>query len=654
MQTPATICGKYEIVEELGSGGFATAYRCAQPSLGRFVVLKIFDAGLAQSEGIKQRIRREAKATSFVNHPGVVKIFDHGFLEDGRPFLVFELIDGETLSSHLRSHGALSQSEVRCLFVQLSEALRAIHEADVVHRDLTPSNIMLCKDGSEHPDGPRVKILDFGLVRPSGRWGNNTVALTGIGYTVGSPNYMSPEQCFAAEADNRSDIYSLGCVMFEAWTGRTLFCGDEVEVMRAHVYLPVVLEQSNSRDIAEKSLALIIMRCLEKEPRNRYQTCDDVLRDLASESVVWLPRAASNMYARKKQPAASGGIGGPFAKRKTWLTFATVLCCLALLVAFVPSRRLSPRTEVIPVVASASGGSPREEKTSLTGPVYHTNYMRMRPLKDAPPCVLSGEFVGLDGGRYSQLVSLRDKVLTLITAAKRDDIQKKLFAVKSDGTYFIGTSRKYTEVRPGGEKRIHGPIYLLDYVTQVERQVLQDKRYQAGKFPIIEEGLCLNTSPSSDLYGSSIATYSLTDGTKDPLSVMYVFQIGDKTKLIEVGPIQGADGQFAFNSKNELLVSAQLPESRGLTILKFANGKLLPVCNFAEPIWCWNLDANDDIMFVARHGELGRVNTNNHQVERLSHGGLRISQFCDLTISRFCVLSPTCLARLDSGGKPAD
>jgi len=222
--TPGKRVGPYEIVGPLGSGGMGEVYRAKDERLAREVAIKVLPSRVAGDEGFLGRFEREAKAVAALSHPGILAIFDFG-TEGGLTYAVTELLDGETLRARLTS-GALPARKAVDLAVQIARGLAAAHDKGIVHRDLKPENLFVTRDG-------RVKILDFGLARaveaPSGENATQTptrVELTSPGAVLGTVGYMSPEQVRGAAADARSDIFSLGCVLYEMLTGTRAFSKD--------------------------------------------------------------------------------------------------------------------------------------------------------------------------------------------------------------------------------------------------------------------------------------------------------------------------------------------------------------------------------------------------------------------------------------------
>jgi serine/threonine protein kinase len=221
LQPGAILGGRYEVVSLLGVGGMGVVYRVNQIFLDKHFALKTI--GKLQTSDTKiRRFQLEARAAFAVNHPNIIAVNDFGLLDDGTPFLVMELIEGQTLTDRLKEKGGkLAITDVIQIFVQACFGLAYAHENGIVHRDIKPSNIMILNGIPLSSEGS-VKIVDFGIAKFAQHDDGEVQALTKTGEIFGSPLYMSPEQCSGEHVDYRSDIYSLGCVLFEALTGTPL------------------------------------------------------------------------------------------------------------------------------------------------------------------------------------------------------------------------------------------------------------------------------------------------------------------------------------------------------------------------------------------------------------------------------------------------
>jgi hypothetical protein len=211
----SVVAGQYRVQKRMGSGASGVIYEASRISDGFPVAVKLLRAAAAHDAVASDRLRREAEALGLSWHPNVVEVIDHGLLPDGTSYLVMELLNGDSLSSRLRTKGRLGQEDVLRLATQVCDALVAVHAAGVVHRDLKPSNIFMAIDGEDPAGSERVKLLDFGIARVE--W--EETRITNMGAPLGTPGYMSPEQESGGEIDARSDIFALGATLYECLVG---------------------------------------------------------------------------------------------------------------------------------------------------------------------------------------------------------------------------------------------------------------------------------------------------------------------------------------------------------------------------------------------------------------------------------------------------
>ncbi|HEX7879648.1 MAG TPA: serine/threonine-protein kinase, partial [Candidatus Eisenbacteria bacterium] len=283
-----TRLGPYEILSPLGAGGMGEVYRARDTRLGRDVAVKVLPEHLSANPDVRARFEREAKTVSSLNHPNICTLFDVG-REGDTDYLVMELVEGDTLDARLR-RGPLPPADLLRIGRQVADALDRAHRAQVIHRDLKPGNIMLTKSGA--------KLMDFGLARAAGAAAGSgsgvamsalthtpTVAqaLTTQGTLVGTFQYMAPEQLEGGEADQRSDIWALGCVLYEMASGRRPFDGRSQASLIAAILerepAPLAEAPSGSTSVAgaiPTGLGRIIRNCLAKDPDDRIQTAHDV------------------------------------------------------------------------------------------------------------------------------------------------------------------------------------------------------------------------------------------------------------------------------------------------------------------------------------------------------------------------------------------
>jgi serine/threonine protein kinase len=276
---PGTFADRYEIVDKIGIGGMAAIYKVRDLVADELLAIKIIRPEIATNDISHKRFRQEARAARDLNHPNIVSVRSYDISPEGVPYLIMDYVDGIDLSKVLRKSGPVALSIFFPTFIQVSGALVHAHSRGVVHRDVKPSNILLTTTG----DGEVwAKLVDFGIAKLLYPTDNDdqTHVLTKQGQTVGSPSYMSPEQVQGKQIDARSDIYSLGCVMFEALAGRLPFKADNaLQLAMHHVYSqPINLKKVTKN--CPMYLDRVVAHCLAKKPDDRYQNMFDLRSDL--------------------------------------------------------------------------------------------------------------------------------------------------------------------------------------------------------------------------------------------------------------------------------------------------------------------------------------------------------------------------------------
>ncbi len=270
-----TRLGHYDIVAELGRGGMGVVYKGYEPALNRYVAIKVLADSLAHDEGIKERFLREARSMAALNDPHIIQIYFIGD-DEGQTYFVMEFVEGESLGSMLKRDHRLTVEQSAKVIQQTALGLATAHDRGVVHRDIKPGNLMISSRGA-------VKIADFGIALS-----NQDISkkLTTTGEFVGTPGYLSPEVCLGKPVDQRSDIFSLGIVLFEMLTGKMPFndespLGLMLEVVKADI--PDVRELNADVD---PLIAQILARMIAKDPAERYQNCHDLVADLDTHPLV--------------------------------------------------------------------------------------------------------------------------------------------------------------------------------------------------------------------------------------------------------------------------------------------------------------------------------------------------------------------------------
>jgi serine/threonine protein kinase len=266
--------GKYLILDFLGAGGYSRVYKATHIHLKKTVAIKLLHEQYASDEEKRQRLTREARTISSLSHPNIVGLHDYGFC--GRiPYLVMDYVEGSSLSELLKRGHQFSMDDYLLIAVQSCDALSAAHAQGLIHRDLKPANVMLAVDPA---DGKIiVKLVDFGLAKLVQQEGDSLLARTATGEVLGTPTYMSPEQCLGRRLDACSDIYSLGCLMYELFTGVNAFCGDSpLAVMLLHVSeMPRAFSQAAPQRRIPLSIEAAIFKALAKKPEDRFRSAGE-------------------------------------------------------------------------------------------------------------------------------------------------------------------------------------------------------------------------------------------------------------------------------------------------------------------------------------------------------------------------------------------
>jgi serine/threonine protein kinase/tetratricopeptide (TPR) repeat protein len=270
---------RYEVLEVIGYGGMGTVYRAKDKILGKEFAVKVLKDELAADESAIKRFEQEANAASDLTHLNMLAVYGHGKTPAGSHYIVMDLLEGESLAQLLKREGSLDANRAINISIQVCHALAHAHMKGLVHRDLKPSNIMLVKSGSS---ADLVKVLDFGIAKLMPGQKRETLNLTQTGEIFGSPSYMSPEQCLGCSQDARSDIYSLGCMMYEMIVGRPPLVGkNPIQTVAKHLNEdPPSLSKVVPSAQIPRGLEETIMRCLEKDTEQRYQSMDHLAADL--------------------------------------------------------------------------------------------------------------------------------------------------------------------------------------------------------------------------------------------------------------------------------------------------------------------------------------------------------------------------------------
>jgi serine/threonine protein kinase len=278
LQLGRVLGGRYQLLEVLGEGGMSAVFLSRHRELDQLVAIKVLRFDRSAGDDSLKRFLQEAKATFQLNHPNLIRLLDFSSGEEDLPYLVMEYVSGKTLAELLRERGRLEVQEFVDIFSQVCDGLSYAHSRGIIHRDLKPSNIMLATE----MDGTQiVKIVDFGIAKMT--HSDNEQHLTKTGEIFGSPFYMSPEQCRGLSPDHRSDLYSIGCAMFECLSGSVPYCGENsIRTLFMHIEEPIpTLKLPNYKSFAvARALEQVTERLLQKDPGNRFQSASEVKKSL--------------------------------------------------------------------------------------------------------------------------------------------------------------------------------------------------------------------------------------------------------------------------------------------------------------------------------------------------------------------------------------
>ena len=272
------LSGRFRLEAKCGAGGMSTVYKAFDETLERWVAIKMLHADMSDDESQLERFRREARHAAKLSHPHVVTVIDFGE-DEGRPYIVFEFVEGETLKERIRRLGRLEIPEAVAYAIEIGRALQAAHSERIVHRDVKPQNVLIDPDG-------RAKVTDFGIARNLELDG-----LTAAGRVLGTTDYVSPEQAIGEDVDGQSDVYSLGVCLYEMLTGDVPFKGEnQVAVAMKHVRDPIPDVQHHRPEVSSL-LAAIVERATRKERKNRYPTVEEMLHDLEEALAIEAARS---------------------------------------------------------------------------------------------------------------------------------------------------------------------------------------------------------------------------------------------------------------------------------------------------------------------------------------------------------------------------
>jgi serine/threonine protein kinase len=409
---------RYKIEELLGEGGMGFVYRARHKVIGKKVAIKVLRADLARDREITERFKQEAQAASSIGNAHIIDISDFGDLPDGSTYFVMEFLDGRSLASLIDSKVHLTVERICAITAQIADGLFAAHAGGIVHRDLKPDNIFLVPRGS---DKDFVKILDFGIAKVTNDAGSK---LTKAGAVFGTPHYMSPEQAAGAPIDHRTDIYSLGVIMYEMTSGQLPFNADNfMGILTQHMYkapVPIrALVPLADRPAIEcpPTLEAVVLKCMSKKPEQRYQSMEELRDDLEKVRAGGVPGAVGEMMARSggfnvpadyfKHPSTALVPATPVEKRQPWPRIVWVAGALAAVGLVAGIFAIAQSTIGAPTPVDTSAPTATTSAPPVTTSVAPTVTQTAAP---APPKMIT---VLLDSDPSKGTATVGDKTIQL-------------------------------------------------------------------------------------------------------------------------------------------------------------------------------------------------------------------------------------------------
>jgi tRNA A-37 threonylcarbamoyl transferase component Bud32 len=506
---PARQIGRYRVVDKIGEGGMASVYKAFDPSIERPLVIKFLHPQLCVDEEYRERFLREARAAGMLSHPNIVTVFDVGEIE-GRPYIAMELLEGEPLDKRLEPGVPLPVREAVDLALQLASALDYAHRHHVYHRDVKPANVVGVGDGRT------VKLTDFGIAHLETA---RTAERTTVGTVIGTPFYMSPEQTRGEKVDGRSDLFSLGVVLYQMLSGRRPFVGDSIVALMMHIAQqePIPLEKHCPGLPA--SLRRIVERCLRKKPDDRFQTCAELADALRK--------------VREEIDAEAGKRGQP---RRVPMKVRLALA-MALLVA-------------VTMAITATFVSQRQYRTMMMQSLAHGASLSKLIAAETAASALAEDWVGIDVLVQEVTRTLSLKALTVADATRVVRVSNDSAMIGRTAPALLGEPLQAAGQEGVLIRRLadHGDVPVFAFEVPI---TFQDKRV-GSVFLTLAETPLLEASRQSLLLMAlllvvtaaavGVATYVIVERFSKPLALL-------RDSLDQIGP--GRHGYRISESRSD-------------------------------------------------------------------------------------------------------
>ena len=590
----SAFAGRYQIIEELGKGGMGKVYKALDTEIGERVAVKLLKPEIAADENMIRRFKNELKLARKITHKNVCRMYDINEHENIK-YITMEYVPGEDLKSSIRRMGPLTAGKAVFIAKQMCKGLKEAHELGVVHRDLKPQNIMIDKEGN-------ARIMDFGIARSL-----KTKGITETGMMIGTPHYISPEQVTGKDLDQRSDIYSLGIIIFEMVTGRVPFEGEtpmNIAFMHKTEKAP---DPRKFNAQVPLDLSRMILKCMEKEKKKRYQSAEEVLSDLRK---IEKEIPTTDRVLRKKDQITSRAIASKLRLKKLLIP-ALVIIALAI-VGIIMRMYLPPSEMAKPSTAPAV--SSEKENYFIAGKEYweDKNYSeatnQFKKILELEPenleALLSLASILKEQGKIDEAIPEYEKVIALNNLDPRAyDKLGEIFEQKQELEKATHYFKKYLDTAPQDLdfKRISQKMKYLEVQLQTlkkgEKKIVEPVDAEKRKVdlsPKLDRGIeafnrknfdqCINQMEEVLKLDSknTTAQYFLAEAKKKKNEILREQEIRNRLKIAE-NSYQKGDYQKCLEQTKRILRldpdNAQAAEYSGLASRKIAPEQINNIIN---------------------------------------------------------------------------